>query len=101
VTSKPQDYGHMQATLVSIAMTQHPVNKGLKVFGEAGVSAVLSKLQQLHDSTHMFQVVNEDAEKLDEDAAHIFSIAMLQNCCSSANKHGLTYKQPSHSYVLV
>jgi hypothetical protein len=30
-------------------MTQYTINKGLKVFGEAGTEAVLSELKQLHD----------------------------------------------------
>jgi hypothetical protein len=36
--------------LEHIAMTQYTINKGLKVFGEAGTEAVvLSKLKQLHN----------------------------------------------------
>ena len=30
-------------------MTQHLMKKGLKVFGDAGVSAVLTELKQLHN----------------------------------------------------
>ena len=46
---KPRDYGHMHVTLESIAMTQHSVRKGLKLFGEAGVVAVMKELVQLHE----------------------------------------------------
>ena len=46
---KPRDYGHMHVTLESIAMTQHSVRKGLKLFGEAGVVAVTKELVQLHE----------------------------------------------------
>ena len=46
---RPRDYGHMHATLESIVMTQYNMKKGIKVFGEAGVDAVLKELQQLHD----------------------------------------------------
>jgi hypothetical protein len=46
---KPRDYGHLHTTLEHIVMTQYSVKKGLKVFGEAGVEAVLQELQQLHD----------------------------------------------------
>ena len=46
---KPRDYSHMHVTLESIAMTQHSVRKGLKLFGKAGVVAVMKELVQLHE----------------------------------------------------
>ena len=47
---QPRDYSHLYATLESIAMTQHSMKKGLKVFGDAGIEVVLLKeLLQLHD----------------------------------------------------
>jgi hypothetical protein len=45
----PRDYGHLHTTFESIVMTQHSMKKGIKLFGEAGVDAVLKELQQLHD----------------------------------------------------
>jgi hypothetical protein len=46
---RPRDYGHLHAMLEHTTMTQYTINKGLKVFGEAGTEAVLSELKQLHD----------------------------------------------------
>ena len=46
---KPRDYSHLHATLESIVMTQHSARKGLRIFGEAGVDAVLKELTQLYD----------------------------------------------------
>jgi hypothetical protein len=46
---KPRDYGHLHTTLEHTVMTQYSVKKGLKIFGEAGVEAVVSELKQLHD----------------------------------------------------
>ena len=46
---KPCEYSHLHATLKGIFMTQHNVKKGLQVFGEAGVEAVLKELNQLHE----------------------------------------------------
>jgi hypothetical protein len=47
---KPRDYGHhIHATLEHTAMTQLNMKKGIKGFGDAGINAVLSELQQLHD----------------------------------------------------
>ena len=46
---KHQDYGHLHCTLESIAMTQHSITKGLKLFGDAGVNAIMNELHLLHD----------------------------------------------------
>ena len=46
---KPRDYGHLHTTLEHTALTQYSVKKGLQIFGEAGVDAVLKELKQLHD----------------------------------------------------
>ena len=46
---RPRDYSHMHTTLESIVMTQYNMKKGIKMFGEPGVDAVLKELQQLHD----------------------------------------------------
>ena len=46
---RPRDYNHLHATLASTVMTQHSMKKGIKIFGEAGVEAVLQELKQLHD----------------------------------------------------
>ena len=46
---KPKDYHHGHDVLESFVMTQHNVRKGLKIFGDAGVEAVLKELTQLHD----------------------------------------------------
>jgi hypothetical protein len=46
---KPRDYGHLHTTLEHTAMTQYSVKKGLQMFGEAGVEAVMQELKQLHD----------------------------------------------------
>ena len=39
----------MHTTLENIVMTQHSVKQGLKIFGDAGVDAVVDELKQLHD----------------------------------------------------
>ncbi len=46
---KPRDYSHLHALLESIVMTQHSFRKGLRIFGEAGIDAVLKELTQLYD----------------------------------------------------
>jgi len=46
---KPRDYSHLHVILEGTVMTQHNIKKGLQVFGEAGVEAVLKELNQLHE----------------------------------------------------
>ena len=46
---KPRDYSHLHVILEGTVMTQHNIEKGLQVFGEAGVEAVLKELNQLHE----------------------------------------------------
>jgi hypothetical protein len=40
----PRDYRHVHKTVKNIVMTQHSVKKGLKLYGEAGAEAVVSKI---------------------------------------------------------
>jgi hypothetical protein len=46
---RPRDYSHIHKVLESTVMTQYSMKKGIKVFGESGVNAVVEELQQLHD----------------------------------------------------
>ena len=46
---KPCNYSHLHVILEGTVMTQHNIEKGLQVFGEAGVEAVLKELNQLHE----------------------------------------------------
>ena len=65
----PRDYRHAHATVGNIAMTQHSIKKGLKLYGEAGAEAVVSEMHQLHNrdviepkSANM--LTNEDKKKV-------------------------------------
>ena len=42
------DQVELQQALVGVIMTQYDMQKGLRVFGEAGVVGVRKELQQLH-----------------------------------------------------
>jgi hypothetical protein len=77
---KLRNYGHMHATLASITMTQHSVNKGLKVFGEAGVTAVLSELQQLHDRKVLKRKGDELMRKQKSDALPYLMFLKPKRC---------------------
>ena len=74
---KPRNYSHLHATtahhsdsdnldltLETTAFTQHSVRKGLKLFGERGVDAVIKELTQLHDRGVLEP---KDADQLTEE----------------------------------
>ena len=53
---KPQSYGHLHAIeqamehpMSNTVLTQYSVNKGLKMFDEAGAEVMIKELKQLHD----------------------------------------------------
>ena len=54
----------MNDDIVTTVLTQYHVSKGIKVFGEKGVDAVLAELKQLHDR---MVVDPQDAETLTRD----------------------------------
>ena len=45
----PRDYSHLFATTNHYIMSQYSLKKGIQMFGEKGVDAVMSELKQLHD----------------------------------------------------
>ena len=74
---KPRDYGHLHTTLEHIALTQYSVKKGLQIFGEAGVEAVLKELKQLHDRT-VIEPVNADKLTLEEKQGALAYLMFLK-----------------------
>jgi hypothetical protein len=45
---RPRDYEHLHTTIEGILMSQYNMKKGIKLFGQAAVDAVLSELSQIH-----------------------------------------------------
>jgi hypothetical protein len=66
---RPRDYSHLHTTLESIAMTQHSMKKGIKIFGDAGVDAVVKELQQLHDRKVLEPKSSKQLSAADKKAA--------------------------------
>jgi hypothetical protein len=59
-----RNYGHQHTTLESTVMTQHSAKKGLTIYGDAGIQAILKELQQLNDRKVMEpKGINEIAGK--------------------------------------
>ena len=88
----------MHATLASIAMTQHSVNKGLKVFGEAGVTAVLSELQQLHDRKVLEPKGDELTRKQKSDALR-YLMFLKQKRCGRIKGRGCADGRKQREYI--
>ena len=95
---KPRDYGHMHATLASIVMTQHSVNKGLKVFGKAGVTAVLSELQQLHDRKVLEPKGGELTKQQKRDALR-YLMFLKQRRCGRIKGRGCADGRKQREYI--
>ena len=45
----PDKHNFMTSDVVTTVLTQYHVSKGIKVFGQEGIDAVLKELKQLHD----------------------------------------------------
>jgi hypothetical protein len=60
---KPRDYGHLHTTLEHTVMTQYSVNKGIQIFGDAGIDAVTQELKQLHDRKVIIPVMTSSMSK--------------------------------------
>ena len=60
---KPRDYGHLHTTLEHTVMTQYSVNKGIQIFGDAGIDAVTQELKQLHDRKVIIPVMMSSMSK--------------------------------------
>jgi hypothetical protein len=46
---QPRDYSHLFTTISHNILTQYTFKKGIEVFGQEGVAAVVNELKQLHD----------------------------------------------------
>jgi len=46
---RPRDYSHLFTTISHNVLTQYNFKKGIEIFGQEGVAAVVSELKQLHD----------------------------------------------------
>jgi hypothetical protein len=56
---RPRIYSHLFMTINHYEMTQYSLKKGIQVFGDEGVAAVISELKQLHDR-HVIEPMYEN-----------------------------------------
>ena len=74
---KPRDYGHLHAVLESTMLTQYSMKKGIQMFGNAGVDAVLKELQQLHDR-NVLEPANPDTLSANDKKASLPYLMFLK-----------------------
>jgi hypothetical protein len=93
VMREPEDYSryrnpssNLHASFESTLMTQHSMKKGIKVFGQAGIDAVLSELKQLHDRKVLEP--KNDKEMTDEDRKRSLQYLMFLKKKSSGQIKG-------------
>jgi Reverse transcriptase (RNA-dependent DNA polymerase) len=96
---KPRDYSHLHTTLESIVMTQHSVRKGLRIFGEAGVDAVLKELKQLYDREVVRPVGREDMTDEERDAALQYLMYLKQKRDGTVKGRGCADGRKQRAYT--
>ena len=109
---KPRDYGHLHATidgnfnatLESIAMTQHGMRKGLQVFGKAGEDAVTKELTQLHERKVLKPVANLNCKERQDALKYLMFLKEKRNgiikgrgCADGRKQRGHTTKEEASS----
>jgi hypothetical protein len=65
---QPRDYSHLFTTISHNVLTQYTFKKGIEVFGNKGVAAVINELKQLHDRevlkpVHFFYLSSMERQK--------------------------------------
>ena len=110
-----RDYSHMHATihcgtnrqynvihdpLVTPIITQYHVYKGLKVFGDPRVTAVLKYLKQLYDRMVMDPKNSDEMTKCREKAALQYLIFPKKKRCGKIEVRGCADRRKHHEYFI-
>eukprot|EP00957_Ditylum_brightwellii_P077097 5859525-Ditylum_brightwellii.AAC.1 len=74
-------------TVVSI-LTQYYVSKGIKVFGQKGVDAVLTELKQLHDGMVIKPKHHKDLSRREKSAVLQYLMFFTQKHCGKIKGRG-------------
>ena len=80
-------------------LTQHSLKKGIKMFGEAGISAVIDELKQLH-SREVLEPKMRDELTIDERNNALRYLMFLKQKNSGQIKDiGCADGRPQHKYM--
>jgi hypothetical protein len=85
---KPSDYSHLHAVLEETVLTQHSLRTGNKLFGSAGVDAVLKELQQLHDRKVVEPVQSSTLNRERKRKALTYLMFLKQKRCGKVKGRG-------------
>jgi Reverse transcriptase (RNA-dependent DNA polymerase)/Zinc knuckle len=100
---KPREYGHLHTTmssdLSSTVLTQYSMNKGLKVFGDKGIQAVLNELRQLHDRNVIIPVESESLSKSERRQALQYLMFLKEKRCGKIKGRGCADGRKQREYT--
>jgi hypothetical protein len=83
----------------SLATAQMSMNKGLKIFGEAGIEAVSSKMAQLHDCKVMKPVHSRELTPEEQWEALAYLMFLKRKRCSKVKGRGCADGRKQRRYT--
>ena len=99
-TRQPRDYNNlMDTTLESTVMTQHSMKKGIQLYGEAGVEAVLDELQQLHDRKVIAPKSNASMSRSDKLGSLQYLMFLKKKRCGRIKGRGCADGRKQRAYT--
>jgi hypothetical protein len=96
---RPRDYGHLHATLEGRMLSQHSMKKGIKLFGKAGVDAVLSDLSRVHNQGVLAPKDAKDLSRAEKKAALEYLMFLKKKCCGKIKGGGYTDSRKQREYT--
>jgi hypothetical protein len=94
-----RDYDHSMQDSESIALTQHIMQKGLKIFGDPGTEAVLSKLKQLHNCNVLAPKNSNELSTFDKKATLKYLMFLKQKRCGKIKARGCADGRKQRAYT--
>ena len=85
--------------LTTTIITQYHVSKGLEVFGDTGVSAILKELKQLHDRMVMDPQNADEIKRSKKKAALQYLMFLNQKRCGKIKGRGCADRRKQRKYL--
>ena len=95
----PESSNIMMDETVTTILTQHHVSKGLKVFGNDGVEAVLKELRQLHERMVMEPIDGDNLSPHEKRAALQYLMFLKQKRCGKIKGRGCADGRKQRLYM--
>lgn len=95
----PNDYSHNHPELESTVMTQHTMKKGIKLFGEAGVEAVLKEMKQLRDRKVIKPVSGHGLSREQKKASLEYLMFLKKKRCGKIKGRGCADGRKQREYT--